>query len=651
MEYLKSIGETEGDEGYNQVPQGNPQQNQYLYLQIQTTHGQPLTPTLFTKDVIEGMVSMQGHVVGQEQEPPLEVMMLSETEAVIEFSSKTNIERIAVWMSPLQYWLGQKIQLVCRQAAPEEVGQARRHEEEAERESMPDTQETRLIRMMEDIHRLAVNPGGEALRIQTFSGSIPPNKNETTFAQWIHEVREAQGRNSEATVRNWINRSLRGPPAELVRSMGSCASVAAILQAMEGKYGAVAPLDVMMKKLFSLSQGKTESVTNFAIRLESTLANIQRDHPTQVTRIQMDASQRDRFFQGLKKVYRDSLRYLYDTGSPYQAILTAARKAEAEVEHYKESEPASAKGTQAMTSEVMEELAAVKAIASKAWGSQQEQKKGKSGDPKKGNGKPKDQQKKGPGACYGCGGTGHFIRECPNPHKKSLNSKGGSRNQKTPPAQKKDSATSTCRGPQSRRRYYPSGWARTVLEPEVTIFLNDAPFDALIDMNSDYSMIDSDLCRYLHLDVTPFQYDIPLCMGLEGACMTKSILAILGWVTLEIGIASLGLVHIRLWVADTVSCKGAPFILGSNQIKGIFNQVNTDNVHSWPQPWKSMYYRFFCGNLSDSDDLYDSDDYDTEHEEEDSFEALCRFESQNTPSISSNSLDSWLKQIEYSTAH
>ena len=80
---------------------------------------------------------------------------------------------------------------------------------------MPDTQETRLIRMMEDIHRLAVNPGGEALRIQTFRGSIPPNKNETTFAQWSHEVREAQGRNSEATVRNWTNRSLRGPPAEV----------------------------------------------------------------------------------------------------------------------------------------------------------------------------------------------------------------------------------------------------------------------------------------------------------------------------------------------------------------------------------------------------------------------------------------------------
>ena len=42
--------------------------------------------------------------------------------------------------------------------------------------------------------------------------------------------------------------------------------------------------------------------------------------------------------------------------------------------------------------------------------------------------------------------------------------------------------------------------------------------------------------------------------------MTKSILAILGWVTLEIGIASLGLAKIRLWVADAVSCKGAPFV-------------------------------------------------------------------------------------------
>ena len=62
-----------------------------------------------------------------------------------------------------------------------------------------------------------------------------------------------------------------------------------------------------------------------------------------------------------------------------------------------------------------------------------------------------------------------------------------------------------------------------------------------------------------------------------------------------------------------------------------------------------MHYRFFHGNWSDSgsEDLYDSDDYDTEYEEEDSFEALCRFEVQSTPSTSSRSLDYWLKKVEY----
>ena len=130
-----------GMDGFNSVtkleggPQGGPPQDQYVYLQIKTDQGQPLSPTLFTKDVIEGMVAMQGQMVGQEQEPPSEVMLLSDAEAVVEFSKRANIERIMVWMSPLQYWLGQKVHLVCRQATPEE---ARRHEEKAERESIPD---------------------------------------------------------------------------------------------------------------------------------------------------------------------------------------------------------------------------------------------------------------------------------------------------------------------------------------------------------------------------------------------------------------------------------------------------------------------------------------------------------------------------------
>ena len=76
-------------------------------------------------------------------------------------------------------------------------------------------------------------------------------------------------------------------------------------------HGAVAPLDVVMRKLFSLNQNKTESVTNYAIQLETTLANIQWDHPTEVTQINLDTSKRDQFYLGLKKPYKESKRYLY----------------------------------------------------------------------------------------------------------------------------------------------------------------------------------------------------------------------------------------------------------------------------------------------------------------------------------------------------
>ena len=65
-----------------------------------------------------------------------------------------------------------------------------------------------------------------------------------------------------------------------------------------------------------------------------------------------------------------------------------------------------------------------------------------------------------------------------------------------------------------------------------------------------------------------------------------------------------------------------------------------------------MYHRYYYGDHwcdTDSDDLYDSETYDTEYEEEDSFEALCRFESQVAPKESVCSVETWLKQVEYPT--
>ena len=95
---------------------------------------------------------------------------------------------------------------------------------------------------------------------------------------------------------------------------------------------------------------------------------------------------------------------------------------------------------------------------------------------------------------------------------------------------------------------------------------------------------------------------------------------------------------IKLWVPDAISSKGTPFILCSNQIRSFFEQVNTEDIESWPQPWKSMHIRYHYGDHrceSDSNDLYGSDDYKTYYEEEDSFE------SQVIPRTSCTSIDSW----------
>ena len=76
---------------------------------------------------------------------------------------------------------------------------------------------------------------------------------------------------------------------------------------------------------------------------------------------------RDRFYQGLKKTLKESLRYLYNTGAPYETILVAARTAEAEGENFKEPKTASAKSAQGVSSELWEELANIKAVVNKTW--------------------------------------------------------------------------------------------------------------------------------------------------------------------------------------------------------------------------------------------------------------------------------------------
>ena len=427
--------------------------HQFLYLKVKGSYGINLSPALFAKDVIAGMFITQ-HMVGPtprvRPEAPLNVMVLSECEAVLELSESADLESHIISLAAVEWWVGQKVVTESRVATHEEISEAKRKTEEEEwHHENPNEEmqaEVRFVKMMEDIHKLAVNPHGDALRISTFSGVVPPPKNEASFSQWVHEVRDALGRFPEPTVRNWITRSLRGAPAELVRGLGPNPAVETVIKKMHSMHGAVAPLDVMMRRLFNISQNKGEQISSFATRLETAINSIQHDHPGQLTQATIQNSLRDWFYQGLKKSLKESLRYLYAAKVTYEEILTAARAAEAESEDYKEVGGATSKAVQAPHPEVMEQLASIQAVVKKAWNAQQnsQQKQRKQGDGKKDNNNNPSGKKKRSDTCYGCGGMGHFIKDCPNPHKSSLNSKRGGKKPKAPPATtKKETGTSS----------------------------------------------------------------------------------------------------------------------------------------------------------------------------------------------------------------
>ena len=353
--------------------------HRFLYLQVQSNLGTPLPTALFTKEVITGMCVTQ-YGVSTVIEPPLEVFLLTDSEVVIRMIGTNNVERMMVKMLAVDWRLDQRVTLQCRVATQTEVIAARaKATEEEEEDGHPshdeDEGDTRLLQLMNGIHKLATSPHGEALRIPTFSGVVPIPKNEATYAQWIHEVKQALDRFPETTVRNWISRSLRGTPAETVRSLGPGATVQTILQKLEMMHGAVYPLDVMMRRIFSIVQAQGESVTHFATKLESAVSDMKRDHPMRTTRVNLEGSMRDRFYHGLKKPLRESLRYLYHTGAPYEAILIAARTAETEAENFKETDVASARSVQEESSDLLDEVVNIKTVVNKTWNSQQKAKK------------------------------------------------------------------------------------------------------------------------------------------------------------------------------------------------------------------------------------------------------------------------------------
>ena len=151
------------------------------------------------------------------------------------------------------------------------------------------------------------------------------------------------------------------------------------------------------------------------------------------------------------------------------------------------------------------------------------------------------------------------------------------------------------------------------------MYLNFVPFDALLDVGSSISMIDMKVCEKLGLPINPFSCDISHCVGVEGALMTRSLICIMEWIEVEVGILGMGCILARFWVTDCKYDKGVPVVLGSHQIKKVYKETRRDSMDIWPSLWKDIYMSsvpssWFGGRCpkDELEDLYDSDDYDSD---------------------------------------
>ena len=51
---------------------------------------------------------------------------------------------------------------------------------------------------------------------------------------------------------------------------------------------------------------------------------------------------------------------------------------------------------------------------------------------------------------------------------------------------------------------------------------------------------------------------MPQCVSIEEGKLTNSVLNIIGWIEIELGILGVGLIQTRLWVTNNLISKGVP---------------------------------------------------------------------------------------------
>ena len=165
------------------------------------------------------------------------------------------------------------------------------------------------------------------LNLSIFFGQEPVPGTEGSIDQWLFQVEGPLATHTEEAVRSAMIGSVRGTAHKLLEFIGYGEEMSVILRHIKEQFGQGPSKAKLQKEFFLMEQRKTESINQFAGRVEQWFKSFRELYPSSFDRSQL----KERIFQGMHPHLRDSMEFLYmkeDIG--YKEFLAAVYEAENE---------------------------------------------------------------------------------------------------------------------------------------------------------------------------------------------------------------------------------------------------------------------------------------------------------------------------------
>ena len=348
---------------------------QCLIMSVMYGDSHYLPAALFSSELVSKVV------VGIKGAFPEKILTSSLADILLVFAPNADINRVKVQLECQSSWMVKPVHLKCKRPSSVEL----------QKFGVIGT----LLPPTSKIGKSQAKEGDVALELPFFSGQTSLAKDEVFFDQWLFAVEAARFTSFPQALHNWIQRSVREPASSLLRSLGVGVSLDKILSSFKLAYGIVLSFDGLMREFLNICQFATESVTDYAVRLEKVFALLKEDYPDKLAMVDNAQHLRERFYRGLRPDIHQRLTP-EDKKTPYVILLRRARQLE---EEYSPRSVVEAKGARD-DPQMRNVIKTLKKIRE-----QIEQREDLPPHPKK--------KWKGKYGCYHRGESGHWRKTCP----------------------------------------------------------------------------------------------------------------------------------------------------------------------------------------------------------------------------------------------